>query len=474
MQAHTENISQVLEFLESRFLLSGTADLAHTFASLSRPEYLAVSATIGSKAYFIGGHNSYGDSETYSSAVDVYDFPTGQWTTRGIGTFGATGYSATLANKIVSAGNPGYSIYNADTGTIAVLKIPSSVITSVLVRVGDRLLLAGEDTARLFKNVAYISDKTAERWYPVKVPLKFVDGPAVRVGTKIIVAGSNFYYELRTGKWIRFTGIDSTFGYGSATTVGTKALFTNSSGEVSIFDDLTGQWTVTRLSQQRYLPAATTVGTKAIFAGGDRGTLPTPDSDVVDVYDAATNLWSTTTLASARHYISVTTVGNQAIFAGGASFDHPRILAADNLATSAVDIFTDTAPAAVLSAGLTGRPGHTVTVQLFNTGDAPLASNAGVKIYATHARGIIDGSSTLLGSNSTTSPLAASDNRTLRIPTKIPSTLASGRYYLVAAVDDGRTVTPVASADSPFKVTAKATPAVRHAIAGAFTRLFRR
>ena len=228
------------------------------------------------------------------------------------------------------------------------------------------------------------------------------------------------------------------------------------------------------MSQQRYLPAATTVGTKAIFAGGDRGTLPTPDSDVVDVYDAATNLWSTTTLASARHYISVTTVGNQAIFAGGASFDHPRILAADNLATSAVDIFTDTAPAAVLSAGLTGRPGHTVTVQLFNTGDAPLASNAGVKIYATHARGIIDGSSTLLGSNSTTSPLAASDNRTLRIPTKIPSTLASGRYYLVAAVDDGRTVTPVASADSPFKVTAKATPAVRHAIAGAFTRLFRR
>ena len=47
-------------------------------------------------------------------------------------------------------------------------------------------------------------------------------------------------------------------------------------------------------------------------------------------------------------------------------------------------------------------------------------------------------------------------------------------YYLVAAVDDGRTLTPIASADSTFKVAARATPAVRHAIAGAFTRLFRR
>ena len=213
----------------------------------------------------------------------------------------------------------------------------------------------------------------------------------------------------------------------------------------------------------------TSVGKKVVL-GAMRNIFATGSVAVLDLSTGQTAL---THLANNDDGLETTTnsFGSRAYFAGG---EYILLGGGTKAPSTSIDIFTDTTPTAVLSGGLTGSPGHTVTVQLFNTGDAPLASRATLKIYATLTRGVIDGTSTLLGTQSLRTPLAATDNRTLRLRTTLPGTLSAGDYYLVAAVDDGRTVTPVASADTPFKVKAKATPAVRHAIAGAFTRLFRR
>jgi hypothetical protein len=105
-------------------------------------------------------------------------------------------------------------------------------------------------------------------------------------------------------------------------TVGNLALFaggrggTGTSGAVDIFDNATGQWTVSTLSVPRGGPAATVVGNLALFAGG--GTSATVPSAVVDVFDAQTMTWSVATLSQARSNIAATSVGSKAIFAGGA------------------------------------------------------------------------------------------------------------------------------------------------------------
>ena len=167
---------------------------------------------------------------------------------------------------------------------------------------------------------------------------------------------------------------------------------------------------------------------------------------------------------------------NQALLAGGTNGPLPGGGIVETY--NNIDVFTDLSPVPVLSGSISGSPGKTITTQIFNTGDAPLAAGANVKIYATAVRGVIDASSALLGNHILAQPFAAADNKTLHIRTAIPSNLAGGKYFLLAAVDDsstGQTVTtPIASSDVAYKLNGKSKPTATRTMMGAITGLFRR
>jgi len=130
-------------------------------------------------------------------------------------------------------------------------------------------------------------------------------------------------YNYNTGQW----SID-TLGFGTggsqvATSVGSKAIFTNGA-EVNIYDTDTSSWSPAMLSQIRGGVAATSVDNLALFAGGG-GFVETP-FDTVDIYNNNTGLWSTATLSQARGFMAATTVGQKAIFAGGTtSLNRPML-----------------------------------------------------------------------------------------------------------------------------------------------------
>ncbi len=100
--------------------------------------------------------------------------------------------------------------------------------------------------------------------------------------------------------------------YLAATSVGRKALFGGGgySDRVDIYDQKTGHWSISHLSQPRDFPAAVTVGNKALFIGGGKY-FSEIESNVVDIYDDISGRWSTATLSKNRKYPEATAVGSK-------------------------------------------------------------------------------------------------------------------------------------------------------------------
>ena len=350
-------------------------------------------------------------------------------------------------------------VYNTSNGHYRTIEITSG--TYQMVSSGNHLLLPSSSTEMEDYNV--VTGKLRKIKF-----VEVIEGVFAINGALFGVSGSRvFHYNLKHGVWNEETGVVnqsiSEGQGGGITTTGRFIVFFSINGFETL-DTVTDTWT-------NYGGGANVSGT--LFSLGNKlilgGTQNGMGAGLVKVLDLSTGQTASTRLANNDDRVATTTYsfGNRAYFAGG---EYILLGGGTKAPSTSIDIFTDTTPTAVLSGGLTGRPGHTVTVQLFNTGDAPLVSGAVVKLYATQSRGMIDGSSILLGSKPTTSALAASDNRTLRVSTKIPGTMAGGSYYLVAAVDDGKTVTPIASSETSYKITTKTTAAISRA----FTRLFRR
>ena len=82
----------------------------------------------------------------------------------------------------------------------------------------------------------------------------------------------------------------------------------------------------------------------------------------------------------ARRFPYTATVQGHAIFAGGGNEG------TGGGPTGAVDIYTDTLPAPVLSGILSGGAGGIASVTLRNSGDAALADTYSINIYASPAR----------------------------------------------------------------------------------------
>lgn len=97
---------------------------------------------------------------------------------------------------------------------------------------------------------------------------------------------------------------------------------------VDIYDVVSGNWTISELSQARFGAAAASLGNKIFFAGGIVP-LPGPPgpgcyftnmidtrTSVIDIYDVSTNTWSIAQLSSPR-FVSGAAINNKVLFAGG-------------------------------------------------------------------------------------------------------------------------------------------------------------
>ena len=470
MNVKPQNNHPAIELLESRVLHSGGAsDLSHSTASLlSHPQAIygnspRVGTRAGSKALFY-----FGDPD---GTVDVFDAKTSQWSTTILPRADFPIISGTsLGNQAIFASGNKAAIYNSDNGTWSSVKLAREGLWRFALSVGGQAMFVGTKPSNMGAPFAVFFDPRSGRSYAAKLPKGADPTHAVVVGNKALLAdpdrGILEIYNADTKRWST-TAYPSGVGLSGQTSVGTTALFVGNGA--TAYDTVTGLFKTEQISQERSSIAATSVGTKALFAGGFIGA---SYSNVVDVYDANSASWSTTSLSEARFGIPAAAVGTKAVFAGGSLSPREGLIAP----LDTVDIFTDTAPSAVLSGGLTGGIGHRDTVTVINSGDADLAGPYSINLYASTDRTLTG--AILVGSRGVTSPLLAGASATFGVRTIQPKDLPAGTYHLLAAVRDAAgNITPIAAEDSTFRIGASksalpsASRKTLHAGGGAFTEL---
>ena len=275
--------------------------------ALSLPRTNIGAISVGDLALFAGGQQA----ATTFSRVDLYDAASDTWTTDGLSVARGGPAAAAVGDLVLFAGGivNGGGISNAVDAFDAQSRswVPSAnlslqrygisattVGTKVLFAGGQHVLGSVTNRVDIYDaSVGPPSDPNA--WTIAALPRARVQATAVTVGDLAIFAGG----------WV--------------TPGGTPVDY------VDIYDNTTGLWSTTNLSQARILgpDAGAVVGTRAYFGGGHVSAMGGPVmSDVVDVFDAQTGLWSVMHLSVARGYVAATVVGNSVIFAGGSEDGH--------------------------------------------------------------------------------------------------------------------------------------------------------
>ncbi len=359
MMTRTSKSGLLMESLEVRLNLSGTADLLHTTSTLPSVESGFPAVSVGTRILL-------------ATQPQIYDSATGQWSSSvppvqmqftvavRVGTnviFGGYPHVGTFTNII--------EIYDTLTKSWSVAKLPVKGILTGGASFGSRTLLVSANLKGSY--AVYYDDITRH----ARLIASTISGKPIvtTIGTAAIISGLNgppLKYDLVTGQHSQVSAQPSTDGANESATIGTNGIFI-SRGHVDVYDAIADRWVtseslpLTAASK----PAITVVGTKALIAIGD---IYDSTSDIVDVYDVTTGGWSVTHLAIARGELSAVTLGNHAYFAGGLT----GALTPSLKQYDAVDIYTDTAPSAFLSGGLSGDIGHRDQVTIINTGDADL------------------------------------------------------------------------------------------------------
>lgn len=226
--------------------------------------------------------------------------------------------------------------------------------------------------------------------------------------------------------------------------VGSKAVFLTFDGNsLNVFDTAARRWS--KVSFPADVPKA--VGASVAALGG-KAIIFGFGNDVIGVYDTTTGAWSTAPISVPRDEAYPAVVGDQVLFAGG------RAAPPFTPIEDAVDIYTDTAPAAALAGSIVAERGGTAMVSVSNSGDAPLTGPFIVNVYAARRRDLMG--AVLLGSATIQASLAAGGSISLPVRLSVPSKTAAGNYYLLGAVaDSGGRISPIASTSKAFAVAAR-------------------
>ena len=269
--------------------------------ALSQARRAPASASVGGKVYFAGGESA----GTALDVVDVYDEATGLWTLESPLSVPRTFLAgAAVDHLVLFAGGTldgvtetaVVDVLDTQTGTWSTATLSQARFWLSATTVGNKVMFAGGVTGGLGSSSA---------------PSAVVDVYDAAVGPP----SSPLAWSTTTLSVPR--------GDVAAVTVGDLALFAgggDSAGglaTVDVYDDSTGSWSVTSLSQARIVGqmATAAVGTRAYFCGGRIA--GSTMSAVVDVYDASSGLWSVESLSVARGHLAAAAVGNSLLCAGG-------------------------------------------------------------------------------------------------------------------------------------------------------------
>ncbi len=265
-----------------------------TYTNLSSPKKLMGVATLGTKAYFAGGHNG----STALALVESYDVETGIW---------------------------------ANIGNLSVARQAPSGVTC-----GSKLFFGGGVSANF--NTVYstvdVYDTVSGTWTVAQLSTARFDIAALSYGNKVFFAGGCNYnivctdvvdiYDVLTGTWTISNLSIARAGMAYAV-VGDLAVFAGGfvdgggiSDQVDIYNFTTNTWTTATLSEARVWASAVIVGDKVIIAGGMKY-FPNVPSNRVDIFDASTGTWSTASLFEPRSWLSAGAVNGNAYFAGGSN-----------------------------------------------------------------------------------------------------------------------------------------------------------
>jgi hypothetical protein len=283
-------------------MLLAPASAQWSTQSLSAPRTDLAAVTVGDLALFAGGLNG----QVASAVVDIYDATTDTWTVATLSVprsslaATAVGPYALFAGGALSptAETAVVDVLDTQTMTWSVASLKQARFLLAATTVGSKAIFAGGATGG-------IGNANAQ-------PSAVVDIYDASVGPPSNPAA-----------WSETT-LSEARGMLAAVTAEDRVLFAGgfngaaASATVDVYDDSTGQWHVTQLSQARAFRSSTSaaaVGSRAFIAGGE--TQPGVMTDVVDIYDAQTGAWDLAQLSSARGGLAATALGNMVFFAGG-------------------------------------------------------------------------------------------------------------------------------------------------------------
>lgn len=217
----------------------------------------------------------------------------------------------------------------------------------VFTRNGSKSYFAGGKygpfTDPLFVKNIDVYDASSNSWSLVNLSLARIVGGAGSVGTKVLFAGGQgrdfggpMYIYNRVDIFDVISGLRTTAKLSKARvniavgTAANKIVFAGGwfwdmsynhvqSNVADIYDNTTGVWSKSFLSNKREEIGVGAVGNKILFAGGYSYANGFTTYRNVDIYDAVNNTWNTTYLSIPRYGMAIAVVGSKVYFAGGAA-----------------------------------------------------------------------------------------------------------------------------------------------------------
>jgi N-acetylneuraminic acid mutarotase len=117
----------------------------------------------------------------------------------------------------------------------------------------------------------------------------------------------------------------------------------NNSGQLQIYDPMTGAWDTTRRAAPtpRNRAAADAIGGKLYVVGGMQGCAPCTALSTLEIYDPATDTWDTTApgLPTARTGPAATAIDGKLYVIGGADFGVPAAGPQRNLFFATLEVY---------------------------------------------------------------------------------------------------------------------------------------
>ena len=304
-----------------------------TTAQLSEARNGLAGAAAGNKILFAGGYGHNGSFSSGSNTVDIYDVPSGTWTTAQLSEARGSLAGAAAGNKILFAGGFGD---NGISKTVDIYDVPSNTWTTAQLSearqylaagaVGSKVLFAGGDSDLnfVYNGVYQGLSKTVDIYDAVSNTWTTAQLSEARTGLGVAMAGNRVFFAGGQGK-------------------------NGASQTVDIYEIPSNLWTTARLSEGRVGVSGAGAGNNVVFGGGYKvlfpsgggsgnGSFDVGASDAVDIYTISSNTWTQSRLSEAREFPAAAGAANKILFAGGVIY--PGGLTGSYSASDAVDIFT--------------------------------------------------------------------------------------------------------------------------------------